>query len=165
MDTSQIFIRPFEEKDLDDIQKIREQAFAPVFQSFRSILGIDVAVHALASVETEQAELLLNLCDPKSSEDVFVALVNNVIVGFVSISLDHEQKVGEIGLNAVHPDYAGQGLGTKLYDFALGKMKQAGMLVAAVGTGGDASHEPARRAYEKVGFGPSLPSLWMYKKL
>ena len=31
--------------------------------------------------------------------------------------------------------------------------------------GGDPSHAPARRAYEKVGFSVHLPSIYMYRKL
>ncbi len=44
-------------------------------------------------------------------------------------------------------------------------MREAGMRVATVGTGGDASHVPARRAYEKAGFGPAIPSLYLYRSL
>jgi hypothetical protein len=42
---------------------------------------------------------------------------------------------------------------------------KAGMRVATVGTGGDPSHAPARRAYEKAGFNLQIPSVWMYRKL
>ena len=38
-------------------------------------------------------------------------------------------------------------------------------LVATVGTGGDPSHAPARRAYETAGFGPAIPSLTLYRLL
>jgi ribosomal protein S18 acetylase RimI-like enzyme len=73
--------------------------------------------------------------------------------------------VGEIGLNAVHPEHAGRGIGTIMYDFALGQLQAGGMLVAEVATGGDPSHAPARRAYEKAGFGFQIPSVVMYKDL
>jgi len=39
------------------------------------------------------------------------------------------------------------------------------MAAATVGVGGDPSHAPARRAYEKAGFGPTILSLWMYGSL
>jgi GNAT superfamily N-acetyltransferase len=79
--------------------------------------------------------------------------------------MDAAKRIGEIGLNAVHPAHAGQGIGTEMYDYALARMKEAGMTVATVGTGGDPSHAPARRAYEKAGFGPAIPSVYMYKLL
>lgn len=39
------------------------------------------------------------------------------------------------------------------------------MALATVSTGGDPSHAPARRAYEKAGFGPGLPSVYLYRVL
>jgi GNAT superfamily N-acetyltransferase len=71
----------------------------------------------------------------------------------VSFSLNREKRVGEIGLNAVHPTYAGRGIGTRMYEFVIARMLENGMMLATVGTGGDPSHEPARRAYRKAGFG------------
>ena len=158
-------IRPFEAADLEALQRIRALAFAPVFQSFRHIVGEPVAALAFARADAEQAELLASLCDPKSQAQVYVARVDNDIVGFVAVSLNAETRIGEIGLNAVHPDHAGRGIGTALYDFALDRMRRSGMALATVGVGGDPSHAPARRAYEKAGFGPSLPSIWMYRLL
>ena len=52
-----------------------------------------------------------------------------------------------------------------MYELVLERMREQGMLLATVGTGGDPSHAPARRAYEKVGFGPALPSVWLYRRL
>ena len=165
MENTNVEIRPYQASDLDELQEIRALAFKPVFRSFREIIGPSIAQIAFASAETEQAELLADLCKPDTPQKVFVAVLETKIIGFVSISLDHKQKIGEIGLNAVHPDFTGRGIGTQLYEFALHKMKAAGMQVATVGAGGDPSHAPARRAYEKAGFGPSLPSLWMYGSL
>jgi hypothetical protein len=39
------------------------------------------------------------------------------------------------------------------------------MELATVGTGGDRSHAPARRAYEKAGFIVGLPSIYLYQRL
>jgi GNAT superfamily N-acetyltransferase len=87
------------------------------------------------------------------------------VVGFVSLQLNQETQIGEIGLNAVHPDHAGKGVGTAMYDFAIARMKEAGMRVATVATGGDPSHAPARRAYEKAGFTVQIPRVWLCRKL
>jgi len=51
---------------------------------------------------------------------------------------------GEVQLLAVHPDYQNHGIGTQLNLFALQKLKEGGMKLAVVGTGGDEGH--ARRA-------------------
>jgi GNAT superfamily N-acetyltransferase len=160
-----VHIRPFRAADLEVIQRIRALAFEPVFRSFREIVGETVSALALARADAEQAEHLASMCDSKSHQQVYVALIDNDIVAFVSFSLNVEKRIGEIGLNAVHPDHAGRGIGTKLYNFAIDQMRRSGMLLATVGVGGDSSHIPARRAYEKAGFGPSLPSVWMYRAL
>jgi hypothetical protein len=52
-----------------------------------------------------------------------------------------------------------------MYCHALECMKDAGMKVATVATGGDASHAPARRAYRKAGFDAEVPSVWMCRRL
>jgi GNAT superfamily N-acetyltransferase len=162
---TQVHIRPFAIADLEALQRIRAAAFEPIFRSFRQIVGEAVSGVAFVRADADQAELLASLCDAKSQAQVHVALIDDTIVGFVTFSLDSAKRIGEIGLNAVHPEQAGRGIGTALYDFAIDRMRRSGMVLATVGVGGDPSHIPARRAYEKAGFGPSLPSVWMYRVL
>jgi hypothetical protein len=52
-----------------------------------------------------------------------------------------------------------------MYAFALSRMREVGMRAATVSTGADASHAPARRAYEKAGFAAHIPSVWMCRPL
>jgi ribosomal protein S18 acetylase RimI-like enzyme len=163
--TSNVHIRPFEAADLEEIQQIRALAFAPIFRSFRQIVGETISALALAQADTEQAEHLASVCAPNSRRRVYVALVDELLVGFVSFSLNDTKKIGEIGLNAVHPNHAGKGIGTTLYNFAIEQMRESWMVLATVGVGGDPSHIPAQRAYRKAGFGPSIPSIWMYRVL
>ena len=165
MTASGATIRPFEPDDLPAMQRVREAAFAPVFRSFRDIVGEQIAALAFVHADAEQAKALDDICAADSRHQVLVVTLGDEIVGFVSFTTDAETRTGEIGLNAVHPDHAGRGIGTEMYDHVLARMKELGMAVATVGTGGDPSHAPARRAYEKAGFGPALPSIWLYKLL
>lgn len=158
-------LRPYESRDRARLQEIRRAAFAPVFRSFREIVGAEIAAVAFAHADSEQARLLDDICARDSAHHVWVATVGAEIAGFVSFTVDEGTRVGEIGLNAVHPDHAGRGVGTRMYGHALARMKALGMLVATVGTGGDASHAPARRAYEKAGLGPGIPSVQLYRRL
>lgn len=158
-------IRPFEPDDLPALQRIRRAAFEPVFRSFREIVGAEIAAIAFTHADAEQARLLDDICAARSGHHVRVVTAGGEIVGFVSFTLDTAKRTGEIGLNAVHPDHAGRGLGTWMYAHVLARMKELGMALATVGTGGDPSHAPARRAYEKAGFGPAIPSLYLYKRL
>lgn len=158
-------IRPFRPGDLPAMQEVRRAAFAPIFQSFRTIVGERIFSLGLADLDAEQALLLEALCSVDSGHEVFVATIGEAVVGFASFSIDAGKRTGEIGLNAVHPDHAGRGVGTAMYQYAEARMKKRGAAVATVGVGGDPSHAPARRAYEKAGFGVGLPSLHLYKLL
>ena len=142
-------IRSFEPRDLPALQAIRRAAFEPVFRSFRDIVGEKIAAIALTDADAEQAKHLDDICVPDSGHHVLVVTLDGETVAFVSYSIDTAKRTGEIGLNAVHPDHAGRGLGTWMYDYVLARMTELGMAVAVVGTGGDSSHAPARRAYER----------------
>src|SRR5690606_11697444 len=115
-------------------------AFAPIFASFRSILGDDLYPLVQAREDEAQQNLLASLLAPGSGWEVFVAETADGVVGFVAFQVNQEARVGEIGLNAVHPNHSGKGIGTLMYDFALARMKDAGMRAATVATGADASH-------------------------
>jgi ribosomal protein S18 acetylase RimI-like enzyme len=167
MDTlrQHVVLRPAGTDDLPRLEEVRQAAFAPVFASFRAMLGEDIYHLAQAREDEAQGALLASLLAPASRWEVYVAAREGVVVGFVAVQLNLETQVGEIGLNAVHPAYAGKGIGTAMYNFALTRMQEAGMRVATVATGGDASHAPARRAYEKAGFTVHIPSVWLCRKL
>ena len=158
-------MRPVRAEDAARLQEIRRAAFAPVFASFRSILGDEIYDAAQARDDEAQGDFLASMLKEGGPWEVYAAEVAGEVVGFVSVQLNRDTGVGEIGLNAVDPAHAGRGVGTEMYDFAVTRMKEAGMTVATVGTGGDPSHAPARRAYQKAGFGVEIPSVWMYRKL
>jgi GNAT superfamily N-acetyltransferase len=147
------------------LEDVRRAAFAPVFASFRSILGEDIYNLAQAHSDEAQAGYLASLLAPDSGWEVYAAERADIVVGFVSLQLNRDTTIGEIGLNAVHPDWAGEGIGAAMYGFAVERMREAGMRVATVSTGGDPSHAPARRAYEKAGFKVGIPSIWLCQKL
>ncbi len=158
-------IREFRTEDLPRLHEIRTAAFAPVYQSFRALVGPDIAAVAFASAEAEQGAHLDEICSTDSAHSVYVIELNGQIIGFSGLSCDEKSKVGEIGLNAVDPQHKGQGAGSALYAHVLDQMRRRGMKVATVGTGGDESHAPARRAYEKAGFAAGVPSVWLYRTL
>jgi GNAT superfamily N-acetyltransferase len=158
-------IRPFEPRDLPALQSIRQAAFEPIFRSWREIVGTEIAAIAFSRADDDQAKLLDAICAPGSGHHVFVVMVGEPIVCFVTFAIDTARRTGEIGLNAVHPDHAGRGLGTWMYEHVMARMREPGLVLATVGTGGDPSHAPARRAYEKAGFGPALLSMHFFKLL
>jgi ribosomal protein S18 acetylase RimI-like enzyme len=164
-DQRELSIRRARDSDAAHLEDVRRAAFAPVFASFRALLGEEISQVTQIRDDQEQAEYLNSLFEPDSGWELYVAEQGGVVVGFVSVQLNGQTFIGEIGLNAVHPDHAGAGIGSKMYDVVLNRMRQEGMRVATVSTGGDASHAPARRAYQKAGFTVGIPSIWLCQAL
>lgn len=156
---------PARAEDAGRLQAIRQAAFAPIFASFRNLLGDEIYDIAQRREDEAQGQLLSSLIAGEPGWTLSMALLGSDIVGFVAVHVNTTTLVGEIGLNAVDPAHAGRGLGSSMYQFALDQLTQAGMKVAVVSTGGDPSHAPARRAYQKVGFTAEIPSVWMCRKL
>ena len=152
-------------EDAPRVQEIRQAAFEPTFASFRSILGDKIYELAQAREDEGQEALLSSMLKSESGWEVYTVELAGMVIGFVSVQLNQDTHVGEIGLNAVHPDYWGRGVGTAMYNFAIARMREAGMQVATVATGGDPSHAPARHAYRKAGFTVEIPSVWMCQTL
>ncbi len=164
MDRLSLLLRPAVAGDLPRFEEIRAAAFAPVFASFRRILGDRVYELAQRHEDEAQGGMLASLLADDSA-DLYAVEVDEAVVGFCAVHLDHDRKVGEIGLNAIDPRQGGGGLGTAMYEAAIARMKDAGMKVAHVATGGDPSHAPARRAYRKAGFDLEMPSVWFVRHL
>ncbi|MGB7180588.1 MAG: GNAT family N-acetyltransferase [Burkholderiaceae bacterium] len=160
-----LYIRKLSEEDLPKSESIRAIAFAPIFGSFRKILGDEIYETAQKSEDDKQSELLAGMFLDTSEWTLFVAEWNGEVMGFVSVYIDTATKVGEIGLNAIEPKFAGKGHGTQMFDYALEYMKSREMRVATVATGGDPSHLAARKAYEKAGFDVQIPSVWYCRTL
>ncbi len=162
---SKLTMRAATAEDHPVAEEIRQAAFDPVFESFKSILGNDIYELAQAKEDQAQGNILNDLLAADSEWELYLAEYEGAPVGFLSLKLDTTSNVGEIGLNAIHPESTGIGLGTEMYEFALERMRESGMKVATVATGGDPSHEPARSAYRKAGFDTEIPSVWMCKLL
>src|SRR5690349_18383792 len=99
-----VAIRPVRSSDAQALEEIRSAAFAPVFASFRAILGDAIYELAQAKSDEGQGDLLRRLIAPGSGWDVFVAAVDGAVVGFLAVQVDAATQVGELGLNAVHPE-------------------------------------------------------------
>lgn len=149
--------------ELDAVKEFTVQAFIPVFESFANIMGETVFSVAYPDGVEGQRKVVQDLVDNDQYEH-YVMDVDNQPVGYLVLHLNHDSKVGEIVYLVVDPDFHKQGIATALNTFALAKMKDAGMKIATVSTGGDISHAPARQAYEKVGFKP-FPNVWYYQDL
>jgi GNAT superfamily N-acetyltransferase len=157
-------IEPYDDHQLDAVIRLSLRAWAPVFDSIQKVMDLDVYREFYPdNWRVSQQKAVADVCAAEDT-NVWVARDAGSTVGFVAVKLDSETRMGEIYMVAVDPDFQGHGIGTALMEFALLWMKDAGMSVAMVETGGDPGHAPARRTYEKLGFG-LLPIARYFKKL
>ncbi|MEG3897654.1 MULTISPECIES: GNAT family N-acetyltransferase [unclassified Microcoleus] len=160
----EIRIEPYDAHQLDAVIRLSLRAWAPVFDSIENAMNADVyRAFYPDNWRVSQQKAVEDVCAAEDT-NVWVAIDASSTVGFVAVKLHSEDSMGEIYMVAVDPDFQGQGIGTALIEFALNWMKDAGMSVAMVETGGDPGHERARRTYEKVGF-ELLPVARYFKKL
>jgi ribosomal protein S18 acetylase RimI-like enzyme len=85
-------------------------------------------------------------------EAVLVASMSNTVVGWVGTRLHPEDRMGEIYILAVEPSYQRQGVAKALLEAAGARLRDAGMAMVMVETGGDPGHAASRHAYENAGF-------------
>jgi ribosomal protein S18 acetylase RimI-like enzyme len=140
------------------------RAWTPVFASLERVLGSEIFGRLHPDWREDQRRAVEDTCAAKKGR-VWVAEVGASAVGFVAVEFHHpERSMGEISMLAVDPDHQGSGIGTALTEFALDRLKEAGMTVAMVETGGDPGHAAARRTYENAGY-VLLPIARYFKNL
>lgn len=157
-------IRPVCDQDVEDLVRLSLAAWAPVFASFRQILGPDIYHAIWPEWQRSQREGIEAVCQDGSKIDVWVAELDGTVVAFLACELHRSDKTAEVQYLATDPEYQNRGIGTELNRFALERMRESGAELAAVETGGDPSHAPARRSYEKAGY-TGLPLVRYYKVL
>jgi ribosomal protein S18 acetylase RimI-like enzyme len=152
MTDHQIQIRAFLADDLDAIVEFSLRAWEPVFVSVQQALGDAVFLHLHPDWKVDQAEAVRSSCT-SGERDVFVAVVDGLPVGFVAVALNaFHEGMGVIEIIGVDPDYQRRGIGSRLTEAAINHMREHGMDIAVVETGGDPGHAPARAVYEEAGF-------------
>lgn len=73
-------------------------------------------------------------------------------LGWVGVRIHPEDSMGEVHIVAVDPLAQRRGVARALLDAAHDRMRDAGMTIAMVETGGDAGHAPSRATYEALGY-------------
>ena len=157
-----VIIRPFKNSDIHDLISLTLLAFEPVFVSFEKILGPRIYPVIYPDWRKRQKEGVEKISVDKKIS-LWVAEVNEKVVGYIAFEF-YGDDTAEVQLLAVHPEYQNRGIGTQLNTFVLQKMKESRMKMAIVSTGGDESHAPARRSYEKAGY-TALPLVKYYRDL
>ena len=144
-------IRPFDDRDAEAVVDLSLRTWVPIFASLERVLGPDVFGRLYPDWREDQRRAVEDFLAAKEGR-VWVADADGTAVGFVAVRRHPKKGLGEIYMLAVDPYHQGGGIGTALTEFALERLKDDGMAVAMVETGGDPGHAAARRTYEKAGF-------------
>jgi ribosomal protein S18 acetylase RimI-like enzyme len=155
-------IRPLAPVDVSAVVELSLRAWAPVHRSMAEVLGETINAVVYPDWAAQQADDVRAICQDRTAQ-VWIAESSDRPAGFVAIRIGSD-GTGEIDMIAVDPAAQGQGIGTALTQFALRVMRDSGVRLAIVATGGDPGHAPARRTYEKAGF-TGLPLVRYYARL
>lgn len=158
-----IAIRPYEAADEEAVVELALRAWRPVFASMEAILGGELS-HRLHGHWRPYQERAVRDALKNLDMTVWVAEGSRVL-GFAAARVfDAQRRIGELYMLAVEPASQLRGVGTALTEHATEWMREVGMRVAMVSTGGDPGHAPARRVYEKADY-TLLPAAGYYKAL
>jgi len=164
LNNSKPTVRPYTSADWRAVRDICIAAFAPIHDGFERALGRELYLLVYPNWKASNESYLHSLCDTDECQRILVAEINSTVVGFIHFELQLDKASGRLGLNAVHPSWQRRGIASLMYSRVLEILRENGIKLVQVGTGGDEAHFPARRAYEKSGFSP-IPVIHYYKKL
>ena len=157
-------IRPATPHDVGAIVELSLRAWAPVFASIEQAFhGSGVFEQLHPDWHDTQRRAVLDVCTDDAMQ-VWVAEFDGAVAGLAAATLSDEEPLGEIHMIAVDPAHQRRGVGIALTTHATDWIRQQGMTVALIGTGGDPGHAPARRLYERAGYVP-LPVVKYFKRL
>jgi GNAT superfamily N-acetyltransferase len=157
-------LREYRPSDEESLVALSLRAWEPVFDADEKALRRELLLRLQGDRRAGQAAQVRDVL-ADSTQRVWIAEdAGRRIIGFVAAKLHPEQELGEIYMIAVDPGAHGQGVGAALTSVATDWLRQAGMRVAMIETGGDRGHAPARRHYGKDGYTP-LPPLRFFKPL
>ncbi|MEM8988111.1 MAG: GNAT family N-acetyltransferase [Pseudomonadota bacterium] len=162
--TAPIAIEPFKQSDLQAVVDLSLRAWDPVFP----LMEKETPSYVYGAFypdgwRVRQAADISAMCQDKDVS-VWLARAGGDLAGFAALRVHEEDSMGEVYAIAVEPAFQRRGVGAKLLDFAMQRMRERGLSMAMIETGSDAGHAPARAAYEDAGF-ELLPVARYFKKL
>lgn len=131
-------------------------AWRAVEASVDAILGSPLDRNVTPSWAAHHEAVVRGACADRQTTVVVGEDGRGELVGFVAYRMhppaDGMSTYGEVVVIAVHPDARNHGVGTALLDHAVTDLRDRGVPVIMVETGGDEGHAPARALYESAGF-------------
>ncbi len=160
-----IDIRPATVNDHEAILALTLRAWEPVYASVNGVLGPDLAqlLHGTDWREHQTMEVREALGSP--TMHLWVSEADGAVTGFVGARVvDPRRLIGEVYILGVDPAAQRQGIGAALTEHAAQWLRDEGMRVATISTGGDPAHAPARALYDALGYAP-LPGVQYFRVL
>jgi GNAT superfamily N-acetyltransferase len=158
-------IRERADGDDEQIVALSLRAWEPVFQSVAAELGpaLNALLHGADWRDHQERDVRETLA--RDGMHTWVAEEDGRVAGFVCAAVvDPRRLIGEIAMLAVDPASQRHGIGAALTETATAWLRDSGMRVAFLGTGGDEGHAPARRLYDRAGFS-RFPAVQYFKAL
>lgn len=162
--TAGLTIGPARAGEMDAICAIARAAWEPIHDAMVDDLGDDLH-DRLSGDWRARKEAQVRRQYETNPAWVLAVRDGDRVAGFVTYRIDRDRSIGEIGNNALDAAYQGRGIATAMYGHVLGVFRDEGLAYAAVSTGLDAGHAPARRAYERAGFDLRRESVTYFKRL
>lgn len=144
-----VVVRGLRDDDVAAVVALALRAWQPVFASFEQQLGPRLFHRLYPDWRTHQADAVRQAL---AEHEAWVATADRTPVGFATIVYTEQEASAEIYMIAVDPSYQRRGIGARLTEHALDRMRHRGITLATIGTGGDPGHGPARQTYERAGF-------------
>jgi GNAT superfamily N-acetyltransferase len=145
-------IEPYDASKLAAVVQLSLRAWEPVFASLREAM-LPAVYRAFYRDDWRAAQQrAVEAACSDAALRVWTASVEGATAGFVALKLHPDDRMGEIYMIAVDPDFQRRGIARRLIEHSVEWFKDAGMSIVMVETGGDPGHAPARRAYEASGF-------------
>ena len=143
-----LLIRPARYEDKDAVKEITKLAFEPVTvtKMQEKYFGLELGDTPWHVYKNRDVDYIFE----HRLDQVVVCEKNNEIVGYATAIYNHEKMIAEIGNNAVHPDYQGQGIGKAMQREIARRMLEDGFERFEVQT--LSCDIAAQKVYEKLGY-------------
>ena len=163
--TEEPVIRPATAEDVPAACEIARLAWQPVFAEFRRRVGDEIFQRLYNDWESDKMKQVSQAFEQHPGCMLVTETGGRVAAFITYFVINPARGLGEIGNNAVHPDFQGRGLGKRQYERVFEELRAQGCTIVQVTTGLDDAHLPARKAYEAVGFDKELPKITYMRTL
>ena len=150
-----VVLRRAQDSDLPSLDEIVVICYTPIHDSYVQIVGEECARGLRHNPEvdwTVEKTNRVRQAYENQPDGVWVLEQGGVVFGFVTFTVQRERNRAWIEENGVLPEYRGHGWATFMLRRVVQHLRREGIRFVSVEVDLDDVHQPARRAYQAVGF-------------